>query len=448
VLSVEGVSRALSSGEQSSEELLKQCFAKIADSRGEGGHTFIRLFETEALDAAVAVDKARQRGVILPPHAGVPITVKDVFDLTGSVTSAGSQLLKGRAPADQDALVVQRLHQAGFIIVGATNMTEFAYSGLGINPHYGTPLNPFERHVRRIPGGSSSGAAVAVSDGFAAASIGTDTGGSCRIPAALCGLVGFKPTAARIPRAGVYPLAPSLDTVGTLGVSVTCCAILDGVLAGQPYLELKPLPLSGLRLAVPQQLVLGEMDSQVSEAFYAVLERLSALGAQVVDLQVPEFEQLARINSKGGFAAFESYAQHREMLAEYPSQYDPRVSARMMQGQAQSETDYIELQRARTAMIASVDCKTQGFDALVMPTVPIVAPPLAALNDAQVYQQTNLLMLRNPSIANFLDGCAISLPCHKQGQAPVGITLLGARGDDAALLSVARSVELSLAERR
>jgi len=445
VLSVEDESQVLSSGEQTSVELLKQCFAKIVDSRGEGRRTFIRLFENEALGAAVAVDKARQQGVPLPPHAGVPITVKDVFDLTGSVTTAGSQLLKSCAPADQDALAVQRLRQAGFIIVGTTNMTEFAYSGLGINPHYGTPLNPFERHVARIPGGSSSGAAVAVSDGFAAGSIGTDTGGSCRIPAALCGLVGFKPTAARIPRTGVYPLAPSLDAVGTLGASVTSCAMLDAVLAGQSYRELKSLPLSGMRLAVPQQLVLDGMDVQVSGAFYAVLERLSVLGAQVTDLQVPEFEQLAGINSKGGFAAFESYAQHRKALAEQPSQYDPRVSARMMQGQAQSETDYIELQRARAAMIASVESKMQGFDALLMPTVPIVAPSLAALNDEQVYHQTNQLMLRNPSIVNFLDGCAISLPCHGKGQAPVGLTLMGTRGDDAGLLSIARSVEVSLA---
>jgi len=445
MLSLEATAQALNLHGVTSEALLGQCFARIRDERGEGGRTFVRLFEDESMAAAMAVDKARQQGVALSPYAGVPITVKDVFDLTGSVTTAGSTVLQRAAPAGQDALAVQRLRQAGFIIIGATNMTEFAYSGLGINPHYGTPLNPFERGRRRIPGGSSSGAVVAVSDGFAAGSIGTDTGGSCRIPAALCGLVGFKPTAARIPRAGVYPLAPSLDSVGTLGASVTTCAILDAVLAGDVYREPKPLPLRGLHLAVPQQLVLNDMDIHVSEAFQAALERLRKLGVQVTDLQLSELEQLPSINSKGGFAAFESYAQHREALAEYSSSYDPRVSARMLQGQSQSETDYIELLRARSAMTASVERKSQGFDALVMPTVPIIAPSLASLGDEQAYHQANLLMLRNPSIANFLDGCAISLPCHGLGAAPVGLTLMGAGGGDAALLSIARSVELGLA---
>jgi len=463
VLSVETLSQALNAGALRSEALLTQCFARIHDARGEGARTFIRLFEEQAMAAARAVDRVRQNlnlnldlnpqalkhGGGLSPYAGIPISVKDLFDLRGSVTTAGSRVLHGSAPAAQDALAVQRLRQAGFIVVGATNMTEFAYSGLGINPHYGTPLNPFERQLGRIPGGSSSGAAVAISDGFAAASLGTDTGGSCRIPAALCGLVGFKPTASRIPRAGVYPLSPSLDAVGTMGASVTTCAILDAVLSGSAYQDIQwsppPRPLSGLRLAVPQQWVLNEMDAEVSRVFDRALEHLRGVGAQVTDLELPELERLPRINSKGGFVAAEAYAQHREALMGYANQYDPRVRSRILQGELQTDADYHELLMARSDLMARVTLKAQSYDALLMPTVPVVAPLLSVLEDERIYHETNLLMLRNPSIANFLDRCAISLPCHSEGEVPVGLMLMGTQGGDADLLSIARCVEQGLA---
>lgn len=458
MLSIEVLSQALSEGAIRSEELLTQCFARIHDTQGEGGRTFIRLFEGEAMATAKAVDRARQnlnkhdgKGAALPPYAGIPISVKDLFDLSGSVTTAGSRLLSDNAPATQDALAVQRLRQAGFIVVGATNMTEFAYSGLGMNPHYGTPRNPFDRQLGRIPGGSSSGAAVALSDGFAAASLGTDTGGSCRIPAALCGLVGFKPTASRIPQAGVYPLAPSLDAVGTVGASVTTCAMLDAVLSGNEYQHLRSSsasqPLSGLRLAVPQQWVLNDMDAHVSRVFMSALEHLRDLGAQVTDLALPELERLPGINSKGGFAAAEAYAQHREALMHCANQYDPRVRSRILQGALQTDTDYRELLMARADMMAHIARKTRDYDALLMPTVPVIAPLLSALEDEHIYHETNLLMLRNPSIANFLDRCAISLPCHAQGEAPVGLMLMGTQAGDLDLLSIAHRVEQGLGKR-
>src|SRR5919109_138493 len=265
-----------------------------------------------------------------------------------------------------------RLRAAGFIPIGRTNMTEFAFSGLGINPHYGTPANAYDRAAGRIPGGSSSGAAVSVTDGMAYGALGTDTGGSCRIPAALCGIVGFKPTGHRVPIAGAFPLSTSLDSVGPLAATVACCAVLDAVLAGEPMIDLPPFPLAGLRMAVPQTMVLENVEPAVARAFESALAVLGKTGARIVDVPLRELAELSQINAKGGLAAPEAYAIHRSLIRKGEKMYDPRVLARILRGQEQDAADYIDLVNARADFIRRVAAVTAPYDALVMPTVPVI----------------------------------------------------------------------------
>jgi aspartyl-tRNA(Asn)/glutamyl-tRNA(Gln) amidotransferase subunit A len=257
---------------------------------------------------------------------GVPVSVKDLFDVAGQVTTAGSIALKDAPPAQADAPVVARLRAAGAVILGRTNMTEFAFSGLGLNPHYGTPGNPFDR--ARIPGGSSSGAAVSLADGMAAMGLGTDTGGSVRIPSAFCGLVGLKPTQARVPLAGCVPLSTSLDSIGPLARTVACCAATDAILAGEPAEPLPDMPVEGLRLLAPTNVLREEMDATVAGALDRALRRLADAGARIVERAVPELDELPQLSAKGGFAAAESWAWHRGLIARKAAAYDPRVLER------------------------------------------------------------------------------------------------------------------------
>jgi aspartyl-tRNA(Asn)/glutamyl-tRNA(Gln) amidotransferase subunit A len=424
----------------SREKLVQETLERIAEPSGEGGRAFIKVSAQAALDQARTYDDMQRRGETLPPFAGVPVSIKDLFDVEGDVTASGSALLRDAAPATKDAVTVARLKASGFIPVGRTNMTEFAYSGLGINPHYGTPLNPFDRKHGRIPGGSSSGAAVSVTDGMAAVGLGTDTGGSCRIPAALCGIVGFKPTARRIPMQGVMPLSPSLDSVGSLGWTVACCAAVDAVLAGEPM----PPPgraAKDIRLGIPSVYVFDDVDRATAAAFETTISRLSAAGVTVVDLQTPELSEIPGINAKGGFAAYEAYAFHKAWMKEHPGDYDPRVLVRILKGEAQSNDDYVVLQAARRSLIERMAKRTGDVDAMVMPTVPVLAPTLTELESDAEYGRANLLMLRNPTVANLLDGCAISLPCHEPGTAPVGLMLVAGHGDDHRLLAISSCIE-------
>jgi aspartyl-tRNA(Asn)/glutamyl-tRNA(Gln) amidotransferase subunit A len=424
-----------------SRALVEQCLARIADQSGEGGCVFLKVHAADALAAADFYDGVRARGVSPSPFAGIPVSIKDLFDIAGDVTTAGSVVLRDATPAPHDAPAVARLRAAGFVPIGRTNMTEFAFSGLGINPHYGTPSNGYDRQARRIPGGSSSGAAVSVTDGMAFGALGTDTGGSCRIPAALCGIVGFKPTAHRVPTAGAFPLSTSLDSIGPLAATVACCATLDGVLAGEPAIDLAPFPLAGLRMAVPQTMVLESVEPAVARAFESALAALRKAGARIADIPLRELEELPRINAKGGLAAAESYAIHRALIAKAEKMYDPRVLIRIMRGQEQDAADYIDLLAARADFIRRLAAITAPYDALVMPTVPVTAPRLDDLASDDAYRHANFLVLRNPSIANFLDRCSISIPCHHAGDAPVGLMLIGEYGADRRLLSVAAAIE-------
>jgi aspartyl-tRNA(Asn)/glutamyl-tRNA(Gln) amidotransferase subunit A len=425
----------------SSRGLVEQCLARIGDRAGEGERVFLKVHAADALAAAGFYDRLRARNAAPSPFAGIPVSIKDLFDLAGDVTTAGSRALKDAEPAAGDAPSVARLRAAGFIPIGRTNMTEFAFSGLGINPHYGTPLNPYDRRAGRIPGGSSSGAAVSVTDAMAFGALGTDTGGSCRIPAALCGIVGFKPTARRVPTAGAFPLSTSLDSIGPLAATVACCAVLDAVLAGEPAAELAPFPLAGLRMAVPQTIVLDGLEPGVARAFEAALDALRKVGARIADIPLRELSELPQINAKGGFAAAESYAIHRALIAKAEKTYDPQVLTRILRGQEQSAADYIDLVAARADFIRRVAAVTAPYDALLMPTTPLMAPRLADLAADDSYRKVNFLMLRNPAIVNFLDRCSISLPCQRAGDAPVGLMLVGEHGADRRLLAIAAAIE-------
>jgi aspartyl-tRNA(Asn)/glutamyl-tRNA(Gln) amidotransferase subunit A len=437
------LSEALRQNGVSSAALTEAALERALAPSGEGSRVFTEIYATAARAAAQASDLLRASGQVRSPIDGLPISVKDLFDVAGSTTRAGSMALRDAAPACASALVVQRLTAAGAVIVGRTNMTEFAYSGLGINPHYGTPRNPWDRANGRIPGGSSSGAAVSVSDAMAVAAIGSDTGGSVRIPAALCGLTGFKPTARRVSLQGVLPLSTQLDSIGPIANSVACCAT---ILAGEPAPELTPFSLHGLRLALPTTLVLDGVDSQVAAAFANARRRLQAAGALIEEIEIPEFAALAAINAKGGFSGAEAYAWHRTLIAERAAAYDPRVISRILRGKDISAADLIDLFASRKQWIAAVERRISGYDALLMPTVPVVAPAIAALEASDdAYYSANGLILRNPSVINFLDGCALSLPCHAAGEAPVGLMLAGAGGNDRKILEIGLAVEAALA---
>lgn len=434
----------LAAGRTASVALTEDALARAQASDGEGTRVFTRLYAERALKAAQASDALRQAGFARSALEGLPISIKDLFDVAGDVTMAGSVALDDAPPAKANAPVVGRLVAAGAIIVGRTNMTEFAFSGLGLNPHYGTPLNPFDRAAKRIPGGSSSGAAVSVSDGMAAAAVGTDTGGSVRIPAALCGLTGFKPTARRVPRNGALPLSTSLDSIGPIARSVACCAMLDAILSGTGENLLGEASLAGLRLAVPKTVALDGMDTAVAASFEAALGILSRAGAQISEIAIPEFAQLGAINAKGGLAAAEAWHRHRELIQRAGERYDPRVRVRILRGREMSAADYIDVLAARTAWIGAVEARIAPFDALVMPTVPVVAPRIDELADDAAFGASNLLILRNPTFINFLDGCALSLPCHRSGEAPVGLMVAGPAGRDRAILSIGQAVEQAL----
>lgn len=432
--------RAMESGRASATSLLEECLRNIADHDDGSVHTAV--FEATARATADACDRLRGAGVPQGRLAGLPIAIKVLFDVQGAVTHAGSRVLADAAPATADAAAVARLRRAGAVLTGHTNMTEFAYSGLGLNPHYGTPANPHDRD--RIPGGSSSGAAVAVALGMAAAALGTDTGGSVRIPAAFCGLVGFKPSQGRVPLRGALPLSNSLDSVGPIAPSVECCARLDAVLSGAAPAPLEPGSVHGLRLAVPEHYLLDDVEPAVENAYERALRALGEAGAVLRPMPMTELYELAELMEGGGFTAAEGYHLHCRWLDGQPDRYDPRVRVRLQRGAGISAADYLELCRRRAAQAARMDKLLRDVDAVVAPTTPVLPPRFAELERDEDYARLNLLVLRNPTVANLLDLCGISLPCQRAGELPVGFMLMARNGADRRLLRQAAAVEAVL----
>jgi aspartyl-tRNA(Asn)/glutamyl-tRNA(Gln) amidotransferase subunit A len=431
----------LDAGRTTARKLVEECLARIADPAGEGARAFIHVDKEAALAAADAMDHLRKANAAPSPYAGIPVSIKDLFDIRGQVTRAGSRALEDSAPAEADAPVVARLRRAGFVVIGRTNMTEFAYSGIGINPHYGTPKSVFNRSVGHVPGGSSSGAAVSIADRMAHGALGTDTGGSCRIPAAYNGIVGFKPTQRRVPLDGGVPLSSSLDSFGPLARSVACCAVLDAVLADEAVQPLQPRSVKGMRLAVPTTIALDDLDDEVAKTFERALAALSRQGALIERIEVPEFNDVLVMNSKGGFAAAESFAWHRYLIVSHGDVYDPRVRVRILRGESISAADYIDILGARRSFIARAEKRIAPYDALVLPTTANTPPKIADLADDQAFAAQNLRSLRNCTLINMLDGCAISLPAHRDGEMPVGLMLAAAGGSDRRIFELAAAME-------
>jgi aspartyl-tRNA(Asn)/glutamyl-tRNA(Gln) amidotransferase subunit A len=436
--------RELASGRTSSRDLTEEALARIADPNGEGTRTFVRVFADEARAAAEESDARATRAEPRRPLEGIPVSVKDLCDIAGVVTLAGSTVRATEPAATQDAIVVQRLRAAGAVIVGTTNMNEFAMGTPGTNAHYGTPRNPWDRATGRVPGGSSSGAAISVTDGMCAAALGSDTAGSIRVPSGLCGLTGFKPTARRVPLIGVFPLSPSLDSVGPIGRSVSCCATFDAVLADEPTRHLADRDLASLRLGALTTIVLDDLEPQVASAYERGLETLRRAGATIADVAIPALTGIAEFFKNGGVTIYEAYRFHRPMLDRAEAEYDPIVARRLRVGSAITETQYQDLLRARAAMISAAASITSSFDAVLMPTCPMLAPSIASVHDMERWQAVHRRLLYPNSIANVLDRCALTLPLQPSGAPPVGLTIMGETMADHALLSIASAIERAL----
>jgi aspartyl-tRNA(Asn)/glutamyl-tRNA(Gln) amidotransferase subunit A len=430
-------------GRQSAEQQMRRSI-KIAQSEA-CAHTFRSLNPH-------AVAQARASHVALP-LAGLAISVKDLFDVAGEVSASGSTVMASNLPATQDAAAVARLKAAGGVVLGRTHMVEFAFSGMGVNPHFGTPVNPLalraDPSTPRIPGGSSSGAAVSVASGAAFVGLGSDTGGSIRIPAALCGLVGFKPTARTVPTTGAVPLSQTLDSIGALTRSVRDATLVHEILSGQAVAS----PIQALKdchFAVAKTVMLDALDTHVAANFERSLKTLRDQGAKITEIALSEISELGSIQSRGGFSAPEIQAWQipAGLWPQRKGEFDPRVTQRIAMADRMSAADYVRLQVARQYWISTVQSALAGFDAVLSPTVPLLAAPIAdvapgAERDTEFFR-VNALMLRNTSVVNLLDGCAISLPNHPAGILPTGLMLWQAAMHDHTILRIAAQVERAL----
>ena len=403
-------------------------------------NAFTRTLFDEARAAASAAAASNS------PLQGLAFSAKDLFDLRGQPTPAGSKVLSHAPAATSDAIAVARLRAAGGALIGRTNMTEFAFSGVGVNPHHGTPANARDSATPRIPGGSSSGAAISVATGASFIGLGSDTGGSIRIPAALNGIVGFKSTARLVPTAGALPLSTTLDTVCAMTRTVRDAVTVHEILAARRA-ALGEAPLASYRLAVVSDTFFDGIEPAVARVFDDSLALLRQAGARIEEIRLPALADLATINATGGFSAAEAYAWHRLLLERSGAGYDSRVAQRILKGAAMKAHEYIDLMHARREWITRMETALAPFDVILSPTVPLTAPPIADVapgepRDAEFFR-VNGLLLRNPAVVNMLDGCAISIPCPTDGL-PVGLMLWHAAMHDDAVLSIALQAEHAL----
>ena len=429
---------------KSARERLEAALARIADASGEGARACLTVYREQAATAAEAADARARSGITLGPLDGAIVSIKDLFDVAGEVTRAGSKLLAAEGkPAAADAPIVRRLRAAGAVIVAKTNMTEFAFSGIGANPHFGTPGNPADR--ARVPGGSTSGGAVAAADGMCEIAIGSDTGGSTRIPAALCGIVGFKPSRQRVPTDGAFPLSTTLDSIGPMARTVADCFHADAAMAGDEPQPLEPAPLAGLRIGIAQGPPLEQLDATVAKRFPEALDRLEKAGARLSAEKLPLLDQMDAVNAKGGIAPVEAYAVHRERLTRRGDAVDPNVRVRIERAAKISAADYIDMLRERAVLVRAMDARLTDLDVLAMPTTPVVAPLQAEVANQDDFFRHNARVLRNTAMWNFFDCCAISLPLPRQGGLPTGLMLVARNGHDRRLMRIAAAVERLLA---
>ncbi|MDH3219439.1 MAG: amidase family protein [Gammaproteobacteria bacterium] len=404
---------------------------------------------------ANSIDRGRKKLQATPPLAGIPIALKDLFNIRNELTLAGSVVRKHYAePESDDAEVVAPLRAAGMLFFGRTNMSEFAFSGIGKNPHYGTPLSIWDRDTGRLPGGSSSGSAVAIAEGIVPAALGSDTAGSCRIPAAFNGVVGVKPSHGRMSLAGIYPLSPTLDAPGPLAVDVDSCFILDQLMCarirpGDDLPRLQPENLGALKFIIPEARVMTQLDEAVQSAFERSIELLQAAGAGIERQPLPALDHCDDFFIERPLVVYEVWQHHREMLAQYPDEYDPFVGTRISAGADIGAREQQQRYRERARIVADFNRQFSGLaaDALLYPTVACVPPALAETDDADDARRVNLRCLRNTATVNYFDGCSISLPCHNAGDAPVGLMISSKNGDDEKLYRIAAAIEATIATR-
>jgi aspartyl-tRNA(Asn)/glutamyl-tRNA(Gln) amidotransferase subunit A len=424
----------------SARDRLEAALGRIDDPKGEGARACLTVYRDHAKAAADAADARAKAGVSLGPIDGMIVSIKDLFDVAGEVTRAGSKVFAEEGkPAAADAPVVRRLRAGGAVIVAKTNMSEFAYTGIGANPHFGTPGNPADR--KRVPGGSSSGAAVAAADGMCEIAIGTDTGGSCRIPGALCGIVGYKPSRQRIPTQGAFPLSYSIDSIGPIARSVEACARADAVMANETYVPLEPVPLAGLRIGVAEDYPLENLDETVDLKFSDAVARLNKAGAHISEEKLALLDEMAQVNSKGGVQPAEAFAIHRDLLSRRADAMDPNVSVRLERARNISAADYIDMVRERARLIRMMDIRIADVDVLAWPTTPMVAPTMQEVAAPDEFARKNAMLLRNTVIVNFFDLCAISVPIPRGSGLPAGFMLVARNGQDQRLFRIAAAVE-------
>lgn len=437
--------RALLKGKLTAAELVERSLAAIASAGDEAGRIFVSIDADAARKAAADADRlyAQGEGANLP-LLGIPISVKDLFDVAGQVSTSGTVALRSRPSATKDAVSIGRLRAAGAVIVGRTSMSELAFSGVGVNPHYGTPSNPRATDAARITGGSSSGAAASVARGMALAGIGSDTGGSVRIPAALCGLVGYKPTQSLIPLDGTVPLSHTLDSIGPIGLSVADCALLTDVMAGKIPAPYEPADLAEVRLLAPTNYVFDGASADVVRAFRSSLEVLRRTGVSIDEAEVQELSMIPLMMKEATFPAYEGYRHHRELVRSAKEELDPLVLARLEAGGKMTDEAYSRLLEARKSLIEALSARMHSYHGLIMPTVPITAPEIASLNTLENFNSTNLLLLRNPTVVNLLNGCAISLPQMTPGALPTGLSIAGLSGHDDHILRISAAIEGAL----
>ncbi|MDH3536350.1 MAG: amidase family protein [Gammaproteobacteria bacterium] len=442
------LSGALQTGQTTAIELLERALERAHRSKS----VFISINPGLA-NLAYSINRARKKSPAVPPLAGIPIALKDLFNVRNELTLAGSVVRKHYAePESADAEVVAQLRAAGLLFFGRTNMSEFAFSGIGKNPHYGTPLSIWDRDTGRLPGGSSSGSAVAVAEGIVPAALGSDTAGSCRIPAAFNGVVGVKPSHGRMSLAGIYPLSPTLDAPGPLAVDVDSCFILDqlmcaGIKPDEDLPRLQPENLAALKFIVPDARVMTQLDEAVKSAFERSIELLQAGGAVIERQPMPVLDHCDDFFIERPLVVYEVWQHHREMLAQHPGEYDPFVATRIAAGADISDVEQRQRYRERAQIVADFKREFAGFgaDALLYPTVACVPPALAETDDADAARRVNLRCLRNTATVNYFDGCSISLPCHDAGDAPVGLMLSSKNGDDEKLYRIAAAIEAVIA---
>jgi aspartyl-tRNA(Asn)/glutamyl-tRNA(Gln) amidotransferase subunit A len=424
----------------SARDRLEAALSRIDDPKGEGARACLTIYREQARAAAEVADARAKAGISIGPLDGTIVTIKDLFDVAGEVTRVGSKVFAEEAkPAAADAPAVQRLRGGGAVIVAKTNMSEFAYTGIGANPHFGTPGNPADR--TRVPGGSSSGAAVAAADGMCEVAIGTDTGGSCRIPGALCGIVGYKPSRQRIPTEGAFPLSYSIDSIGPIARSVEACAKADAVMAGENFTPIEPAPLAGLRIGVVQGSALENLDETVTKRFSDALARLRQANARMSEEKLAQLDGMAQVNSKGGVQPAEAFAVHRDLLSRRADAIDPNVRVRLERAGTISAADYIDMVRERQRLIRSMDGRLADIDVLAWPTTPMVAPTMQEVAAPDEFARKNAMLLRNTVIVNFFDLCAISLPLPRESGLPTGLMLVARNGQDQRLFRIAAAVE-------